>query len=186
MWFSGFFFLFVCHSWSVPMMKITGLSHLFKGETLHNCWLTKYFFAPLYFLKEYTFIIIPRKPFHRSPNWSKLINTSTFTFNLYILYTFYRHSLFSLFYNSYFMHTFQWFPSLVPNLLVLSCQNRIVIIKHRSWQGSTIRSRTRLTWLLEIISSDIDPTTVREDGHWRGTQRILQIGLMHPRKLPEG
>ncbi len=32
------------------MMKITGLSHLFKWENLHNWWLTKYFFAPLYFL----------------------------------------------------------------------------------------------------------------------------------------
>ncbi len=30
------------------MMKITGLSHLFKWEKLHNRWLTKYFFAPLY------------------------------------------------------------------------------------------------------------------------------------------
>ncbi len=30
------------------MMKITGLSHLFKRENLHNWWLTKYFFAPLY------------------------------------------------------------------------------------------------------------------------------------------
>ncbi len=29
------------------MMKITGLSHLFKWENLHNWWLTKYFFAPL-------------------------------------------------------------------------------------------------------------------------------------------
>ncbi len=28
-------------------MKITGLSHLFKWENLHNWWLTKYFFAPL-------------------------------------------------------------------------------------------------------------------------------------------
>ena len=28
------------------MMKITGLSHLFKWENLHNWWLTKYFFAP--------------------------------------------------------------------------------------------------------------------------------------------
>ncbi len=27
------------------MMKITGLSHLFKWENLHNWWLTKYFFA---------------------------------------------------------------------------------------------------------------------------------------------
>ncbi len=30
------------------MMKITGLSHVFKWENLHNWWLTKYFFAPLY------------------------------------------------------------------------------------------------------------------------------------------
>ncbi len=33
------------------MMKITGLSHLFKWENLHNWWLTKYFFAPLYLKK---------------------------------------------------------------------------------------------------------------------------------------
>ncbi len=33
------------------MMKITGLSHLFKWENLHNWWLTKYFFAPLYIVK---------------------------------------------------------------------------------------------------------------------------------------
>ncbi len=30
------------------MMNITGLSHLFKWENLHNWWLTKYCFAPLY------------------------------------------------------------------------------------------------------------------------------------------
>ncbi len=30
------------------MMKITGLSHLFKWENLHKWWLTKYLFAPLY------------------------------------------------------------------------------------------------------------------------------------------
>ncbi len=35
------------------MMKITGLSHLFKWENLHNWWLTKYFFAPLYFCIMY-------------------------------------------------------------------------------------------------------------------------------------
>ncbi len=29
------------------MMKITGLSNLFKWENFHNWWLTKYFFAPL-------------------------------------------------------------------------------------------------------------------------------------------
>ncbi len=29
------------------MMKIIGLSHLYKWENLHNWWLTKYFFAPL-------------------------------------------------------------------------------------------------------------------------------------------
>ncbi len=30
------------------MMKITGLCHLFKWENLHNWWLTKYLFNPLY------------------------------------------------------------------------------------------------------------------------------------------
>ena len=30
------------------MLNITGLSNLFKWENLHNWWLTKYFFAPLY------------------------------------------------------------------------------------------------------------------------------------------
>ncbi len=39
------------------MMKITGLSHLFKWENLHNWWLTKYFFAPLYI---YIYIYIHR------------------------------------------------------------------------------------------------------------------------------
>ena len=52
MWFSGEKKShFVCHSWSVPMMKITGLS-LFKWENLHNWWLTKYFFAPLYSIES--------------------------------------------------------------------------------------------------------------------------------------
>ncbi len=37
------------------MMKITGLSHLFKWENLHNWWLTKYFFASLYILYIYLF-----------------------------------------------------------------------------------------------------------------------------------
>ncbi len=46
--FLDFYFYFVSHSWGIPMMKITGLSHLFKWENLHNWWLTKYFFAPLY------------------------------------------------------------------------------------------------------------------------------------------
>ncbi len=41
------------------MMKITGLSHLFKWENLHNWWLTKYFFAPLYiYIHIYIYIYI--------------------------------------------------------------------------------------------------------------------------------
>ncbi len=32
------------------MMKITGLSHLFKWENLHNWWLTKYFFCPTVYI----------------------------------------------------------------------------------------------------------------------------------------
>ncbi len=39
------------------MMKITGLSHLFKWENLHNWWLTKYIFAPLYiYIHTYIYI----------------------------------------------------------------------------------------------------------------------------------
>ncbi len=41
------------------MMKITGLSHLFKWENLHNWWLTKYFFAPLY-IYIYIYIYIAK------------------------------------------------------------------------------------------------------------------------------
>jgi hypothetical protein len=29
------------------MMNITGLSHLFKWENVHNWWLTKYFLCPI-------------------------------------------------------------------------------------------------------------------------------------------
>ncbi len=43
------------------MMKITGLSHLFKWENLHNLWLTKYFFAPLYIPKT---VILQKQFFH--------------------------------------------------------------------------------------------------------------------------
>ena len=62
MWFSGFFSHFVCHRWSVAMMKIAGLSHLFKWENLHNWWLTKYFFAPLYSPFRGKTIISPHTP----------------------------------------------------------------------------------------------------------------------------
>ncbi len=40
------------------MMKITGLSHLFKWENLHNWWLTKYFFAPLYIICSYAWKLL--------------------------------------------------------------------------------------------------------------------------------
>ncbi len=40
-------------------MKITGLSHLFKWENLHNWWLTKYFFASLYiYIYIYIYILL--------------------------------------------------------------------------------------------------------------------------------
>ncbi len=67
------FSYFVSHSWGIPMMKITGLSHLFKWENLHNWWLTKYFFAPLYVSCTYihpfspneeTFTCILKRHFH--------------------------------------------------------------------------------------------------------------------------
>ncbi len=40
------------------MMKITGLSHLFKWENLHNWWLTKFFFAPLYIYTVYVCVCV--------------------------------------------------------------------------------------------------------------------------------
>ncbi len=40
------------------MMKITGLSHLFKWENLHNWWLTKYFFAFLAIARNIPVILI--------------------------------------------------------------------------------------------------------------------------------
>ncbi len=40
------------------MMKITGLSNLFKWENLHDWWLTKYFFAPLYLLLLFEGLIL--------------------------------------------------------------------------------------------------------------------------------
>ncbi len=40
------------------MMKITGLSHLFKWENLHNWWLTKYFFTHCIYIYIYIYIYI--------------------------------------------------------------------------------------------------------------------------------
>ncbi len=40
------------------MMKMTGLSHLFKWENLHNWWLTKYFFCPTVYIYIYIYIYI--------------------------------------------------------------------------------------------------------------------------------
>ncbi len=55
------------------MMKITGLSHLFKWENLHNWWLTKYFFAPLYiYIYIQHFVLI----FVLIPLYSTLVATS--------------------------------------------------------------------------------------------------------------
>ncbi len=50
------------------MMKITGISHLFKWENLHNWWLTKYFFAPLYIeLYIYIYIVGPTSNIEDKP-----------------------------------------------------------------------------------------------------------------------
>ncbi len=65
-----FFSYFVSHSWGIPMMKITDLSHLFKLENLHNWWLTKYFFAPLYIFN--LLIIIVRIPLYAHGDREKL------------------------------------------------------------------------------------------------------------------
>lgn len=42
----------VSHSWSVPMMEITDLSHLLKWDNLHNRCLSKYFFCPTVYVSE--------------------------------------------------------------------------------------------------------------------------------------
>ncbi len=63
--FLDFFSYFVSHSWVIPMMKITGFSHLFKWENLHNWWLTKYFFAPLYI----SIIILRKKHWIKCNDW---------------------------------------------------------------------------------------------------------------------
>ncbi len=79
--FLDFFSYFVFHSWGIPMMKITGLSHLFKWENLHNWWLTKYFFAPLYiYIYIYAYSILECNgtrtavvdKVHRSSTWVKV------------------------------------------------------------------------------------------------------------------
>ncbi len=58
------------------MMKITGLSHLFKWENLHNWWLTKYFFAPLYVIIHHQSVIcwVGRLRF-TFLSWSRDINS---------------------------------------------------------------------------------------------------------------
>ncbi len=50
------------------MMKITGLSHLFKWENLHNWWLTKYFFAPLYIRVGYVHLRVSPFTLNAAPH----------------------------------------------------------------------------------------------------------------------
>ena len=71
------------------MMKITGLSHLFKWEDLHNWWLTKYFFAPL---------TVYRYP----PVYSLAIVILLLTAALYLLVTFISYSY------PYFLKLYCW------------------------------------------------------------------------------
>ncbi len=69
------------------MMKITGLSHLFKWENLHNWWLTKYFFAPLYVCVLCIFIMCIYKYIHIQYIFGKYLHVYTFMYSYsYILY----------------------------------------------------------------------------------------------------
>ncbi len=52
------------------MMKITGLSNLFKWENLHNWWLTKYFFAPLYCFFLWFFLYKLSKDISINATWN--------------------------------------------------------------------------------------------------------------------
>ncbi len=71
------------------MMKMTGLSHIFKRENLHNWWLTKYFFAPLYiyiyiYIYIYSILII----FHHITLYTVIFNQIKYFFQKH--YTSYR------------------------------------------------------------------------------------------------
>ncbi len=85
--FLDFFSYFVSHSWGIPMMKMTGLSHLFKWENLHNWWLTKYFFAPLY-ISLTLYMTLSVKSRLKSQNRIMRKQASKFDFNHIFHYNF--------------------------------------------------------------------------------------------------
>ncbi len=63
------------------MIKMTGLSHLFKWENLHNWWLTKYFFAPLY-VYIYIYIYIYIVLLYINPCWQNELECARSHFEL--------------------------------------------------------------------------------------------------------
>ncbi len=72
------------------MMKITGLSHLFKWENLHNLWLTKYFFAPLYIHIYIHTCVLPFYIFSSdNVNFTITFPLSTSFVNIYIYFFFF-------------------------------------------------------------------------------------------------
>ncbi len=86
------FSYFVSHSWGKPMMKITGLSHLFKWENLHNWWLTKYFFAPLYVCTVHIYCVYINT--HTYSKYFENIYMYIFIFLYYTLCIFNKYKLF--------------------------------------------------------------------------------------------
>ncbi len=66
------------------MMKITGLSHLFKWENLHNWWLTKYFLPHCIWNNE-----LGEKLFFPTSyiNWSVFISCCLFLYCVNLVFT---------------------------------------------------------------------------------------------------
>ncbi len=108
--FLDFFSYFVSHSWGIPMMKITGLSHLFKWE---NWWLTKYFFAPLYiYIYIYIYISAVKRLIaidHIQNKRSCFHNICVCTVYIYYVYTVSHRSEYTphIFVNI-FLYLFMW------------------------------------------------------------------------------
>ncbi len=76
------------------MMKITGLSHLFKWENLHNWWLTKYFFCPTVYYKHFFHFNHRVRQKYTSPWSTKPVISSTAIFVAIDNNTFYKSKLY--------------------------------------------------------------------------------------------
>lgn len=58
--FFGYFFLILSHSRGLPMIRITGLFHIFKWKNLQNWWLNKILFCPTVYLGRLYLVCKPK------------------------------------------------------------------------------------------------------------------------------